>query len=136
MLHTGVFHSVAAGLVGRYEGGDPKAEHILPDVSSAARPTGWQAHNLVSEWIFPHCGSVVVRRTVHDCALRWGGSRSRIAQDAQVAGATLSPNQAKDHKGYRHSRPRRARREPELAVRVDGCSSLRVGNDRPIPHAI
>ncbi len=49
VLHTGVLYSATACLVGRHHGGDPKAEHLRPDVSPAARPARGQAEHFVSE---------------------------------------------------------------------------------------
>src|SRR5580658_4482581 len=136
MLHAGILHSVAACVVGRHNGGDPKAQHLRPDISSAAQSAGWQAHNFVSEWVLTQYGSVAVWRTVHDRALRWSGGRPRLAEDAQVASEAPSPNKTKDHKSHRHTRSRRARRQPELAVRSDWRSRVRIRNDRPIPDAV
>src|SRR5262249_21546759 len=85
MLHAGFLHSAATCLVGWNQGGDPKAEHLRPNISSAPRSARRQAHHFVFERILAQCSPVAVRRTVYDRALRWSGSRSRIAQDAQIS---------------------------------------------------
>ncbi len=52
-------------------------------------------------------------------------------------GIAVDPGSPKMRKkGCRDPRPRRARRQPELAVRTDWCSDLCFRDDRPFPDVL
>ena len=136
VLHARIFHPVAACAVGRYQGCGTKNEHFCPDLPQTARLLDGKLTILFLNGMLPNAvpllfGELFTTVLYDGVAIDPGSPKMRRSLARHLRRA-----KTENHESHRHARPRRTRRQPQLAVRPHRGSNLRFGDDRPVPDAV
>ena len=136
VLHTRVFHSVAACPVGGIKAAAQRTSIFARTYHKRLDLLNGKLTILFLNGMLPNTvpllfGELFTTVLYDGIAIDPGSPKMR-----RSLARHLRRCKTENHKSRRYPCPRRTRRQPQLAVRPYWCSRLRFGDDRPVPDAI